>query len=343
MNNELNQGIDKFYEDYKGAEDLRTDAEKAKDYVQTEFVASAAPINWVEKKPHEWRSFPVLNQFFTFKCVAFTTAKLALINFWLKTKEFLLFSPNTIYDYRTNKPGAGMIGNDAFQIWHDNGISLESVCKSDQVQESDPISISLFAKEVAKGFKLGSWITVPEKDFDRVASTIQTTGKGVMVWFYFTSREWGPEFPSVMDLLPNPYVSAASRHSVTAVDYGLIGGKEYLKIEDSAHFGNRSIRYISREFFTARNFLTKYPMQFNYEDPSAPTLPKPTYVHGNIVTLQNCLKHYGTFPSNIDSTGNYGPITKKAVSEFQIKEGIHPTGTGNVGPLTEARLKVLYP
>lgn len=343
MNNELNTSIDRFYEDYKGASDFRTSAEKARDYSQEEFVASASLVNWVEKKPHEWRSFPVLNQFFTFKCVAFTTAKLALINFWLKTKEFLLFSPNSIYDYRANKPTNGMMGNDAFQIWQDKGVSLDAVCKSDQMQESDPIFISLFAKEVAKGFKLGNHITIPEKDFDRVASTIQVTGKGVMVWFYFTAREWSLEFPVVMDALANPYVLEASRHSVTAVDYGLIGGKEYIKIEDSAHFGGRNIRYISREFFIARNYLIKYPMQFNYEDPQQPTpTPKPSY-NGTVVSLQDCLKHYGTFPLNIASTGVMGNITWKAVRDFQVKEGLHPTGVNNLGPLTVARLKALYP
>jgi len=337
---ELNVGIDKFYEDYKGAADLRTPEEKARDYSQTEFVASASAVNWVNKLPHEWRSFPVLNQFFTFKCVAFTAAKLALINFWLKTNELLKFSPNSIYDYRSNKPEPGMVGNNAFEIWSDKGISLDAVSKSDQLRDTDPIFISLFAKEVAKGFKLGNHITIPEKDFDRVASTIQVTGKGVMTWFYFTSREWSKEIPTVMDNLINPYMPEASRHSVTAVDFGLIEGKQYIKIEDSAHFGGLNIRYISREFFTARNFLNKYPMQFNYEDP---TLPKPKYINGNTVSLQDCLKHYGTFPTNIASTGVYGPITRKAVSDFQIRENLHPTGTGTVGPLTDARLKILYP
>ena len=343
MNDQLENGIDKFYETYNGAADLRPDEEKVKDYSQTEFVASAAPVNWIEKKPHEWRSFPVLNQFFTLKCVAFTTAKLALINFWLKTKETILFSPNSIYDYRSNKPSGGMIGNDAFEIWQKNGISLDAVAKSEQIQEGEQISLSLFAKEVAKGFRLGSHITILEKDFDRLASTIQTTGKGVMTWFFFTSREWSPEFPQIMDNLPNPYVTGSLRHSVTAVDFGLIGGKQYIKIEDSAHFGNKNVRFISREFFNARNFLMKYPMQFNYEDPAVPTVPKPKYEDGNTVSLQNVLKHYGTFPLNIESTGVFGPITKKAVSDFQVREKLHPTGTGAVGPQTKARLLALYP
>ncbi len=344
---DLQKEIEKFYENYNGAEDLRTDEEKAKDFLQTEFVASAAPVDWKRKKKSEFRGFPELNQFFTFKCVAFTTAKLALINFWLKTKEFLLFSPNSIYDYRVNKPDGGMIGDDAFQIWKEKGIALESVCKSTQVQESDPITISLFAKEVAKGFKLGNFITIPGVDFDRVASTIQTTGKGVMVWFYFTSKEWGREVPRVMDNLTGPYDARSSRHSVTAMDFGIvtdisiIDGEQVLKIEDSAHFGGLAVRYITRDFFEKRNFLIKYPMNFNYEE--APVVPPSPGYHftlnmklgdnnSEVMELQKYLQKLGYYPNNISTPGNFGPVTKDSVIKFQLARGL--VGDGVVGPKT---------
>jgi len=341
---ELKKQIDNFYENYNGASDLRSEEEKAKDFNQSEFVASANPVEWKEKQPQDWRSFPVLNQFYTSKCVAFTTAKLALINFWLKTKEFILFSPNSIYDYRSNKPEGGMIGDDAFSIWKNKGIALEAVAKSNQVQESEPTGLSLFAQEVAKGFKLGGYITIDNGDFDRVASTIQTTNKGVMVWFYFTHREWSPKFPQVMDNLTNPYVAEASRHSVTAVDFGLIGGKQYLKIEDSAHFGGISERWISREFFTARNFLIKYPMSFNYDGEVVPPVVQPKLTKTlklgmndpEVVILQDILKLKGFFPTNINSSGYFGSITKTAVIKFQLANGL--IGDGIVGSNTRAKL-----
>lgn len=340
----LNVAIDKFYEDYNGAEDLRTPEAKAKDFNQVEIVASANPVDWKEKKDTDWRSFPTLQQFYTLKCVAFTVAKLALINFWLKTKEFLLFSPNSIYDYRSNKPTGGMIGDDAFQIWRDKGISLDATAKSNQTQEGDPFELSLFSKEVAKGFKLGSWITINNGDFDRVASTIQTTNKGVMVWFYFTSRDWSPEFPKVVDNLDNPYVVGASRHSVTAVDFGLINGKQYLKIEDSAKFGGINVRFISREFFNARNFLIKYPMSFNYEDPAPvpPVLPPVTkllkfgMLDPEVKILQDRLRAKGFFPSNLVSTENFGSITFFSVKNFQTSKGL--VADGVVGSVTRLEL-----
>lgn len=339
-NEKLANEIDKFYENYQGAEDTRSEEEKADDIHQEEFVAEANPISWVEKKPQDWRVFPILNQFYTSKCVAFTTAKLALINFWLKTKEFLLFSPNSIYDYRVNKPSGGMVGNNAFEIWEEHGISLESVCKSNQIQETEQIEITNFAKEVAKGFKLGDSVTIANGDFDRVISTIQTTGKGVMVWFWFTSAEWSPEIPV---LNPNTSPSNASRHSVTAVDGGLINGIQYMRIEDSAHFGGRNIRYITREFFNARNFFIKYPMNFNYEEGQLPEeTPKLTktlkfgMTDTEVKLLQEILKAKGFFPSNINTTEYFGNVTKKSTISFQKANNL--VGDGIVGPITRELL-----
>lgn len=56
--------------------DTRSEAEKAKDITFNEVVASAAPVNWVEKDPSEWRSFPIFNQGNSSSCVAQTLKKM---------------------------------------------------------------------------------------------------------------------------------------------------------------------------------------------------------------------------------------------------------------------------
>lgn len=341
MDNLTNE-IRKFYVNYQGASDPRSNEEKEKDFNQSEIVAFANPVIWTEKKPQDWRSFPTLNQNFTSKCVAFTIAKLAMINYWLKTNEFLFFSPNSIYDYRSNKPSGGMIGDEAFKIWKEKGISLEGVCKSNQIQENQSIQISKFAKEVAKGFILGNYITIDNGDFDRVASTIQSTNKGVMVWFWFTHEEWSPEIPV---LKSGTRFNKASKHSVTAVDVGLINGVQYIKIEDSAHFGGRSVRYITREFFVARNFLTKYPMNFNYEETQLVVeVPKITQTlkfgmtNPEVKILQEILKSKGFFPANTETTNYFGNITKQSVIKFQLANNL--LGDGIVGSITITKLNI---
>lgn len=55
-----------------------------------------------------------------------------------------------------------------------------------------------------------------------------------------------------------------------------------------------------------------------------------------VVTLQLKLQELGYFPDSTQATGYFGPITKKAVIDFQSAEGL-PT-TGFVGPLTRNAL-----
>jgi hypothetical protein len=167
-----------------------------------------------------------------------------------------------------------------------------------------------------------------------------------MCWFYFTSREWSLEVPVVMDNLANPYVAGASRHSVSGVDGGIltlatINGKQVLKIEDSAHFGGLPVRYITREFFNARNFLAKYPMNFYYEaNPSVPVTPDYLFTinmklgdsNNEVLELQKYLQKTGYYPVNIGTTGYFGTVTKASVVKFQL--GRNLVGDGIVGPKT---------
>ena len=319
--------------------DLRPDSEKEKDYQQSEILALASPVNWQQKGGNiPWRSFPVFNQNQQNSCVANTMAKLLGIKYFLRDGRFLDFSKAHIYTRRVNKPQEGMVGYDAFEIGK-KGVTLESLVPSDYPNDTpiDALKIDRFKEEVGEVFKIKNYIELPTKDFENVASTIQATGKGVMCWFYFNSSEWSQKYPKVIDM--GLSMNTGLRHSVTAVDFGLINGKKYIKIEDSAHFGGISERWISEEFFNTRNYYAAYLINFLFEEPDA---LKPKYIVGNVVSLQDCLKHEGLFPLNVDSTGFFGAVTKKAVVYFQIKYNLSPA-LGNVGPLTTAKLSQLYP
>lgn len=63
---------------------------------------------------------------------------------------------------------------------------------------------------------------------------------------------------------------------------------------------------------------------------------------GSIISLQKCLKAEGLFPDGVEFFENYGPITKKGVIAFQKRYGIWPA-VGFFGPVTKARLRILYP
>lgn len=330
--------------------DVRPQEEKDKDYTFAEVVASVSPVNWIEKKQSEFRSFKSRFQSISGSCVAQTMAKIMGIMVFIREQVFIELSATSVYFFRVNKPNEGMGGVDAFEITRKRGLTFESLLtsRSKSNEELDNTVPSELDKATAEAFRIANYITVPAGSFDEVASIIQTTGKGIMVWFWFKGDEWwGKEIPEAFRTDINIY--SADRHSVSAVDFGLLDGVQVIKIEDSAREedgkdggrrGNETQdRYITRDFFTKRNFFIGYPMNFKFE---APVSNKPSY-DGTTKSLQDCLRYDGVFPSNVDSTGVFGAITWKAVRDFQVKYGLHPTGVDSVGPATKAKLVELFP
>jgi hypothetical protein len=322
--------------------DTRTPEEKAKDYRFGEIVSAVEPVVWEEKKQSQWRKFPIFDQDGSGSCVAQTLRKQYGVYMWLRTGVWIDISASHIYQRRINKPSAGMGGTDVFTIGQ-KGTTLNAFAPSDNLSDlqMDNVQVVPFMEKIGETFKLGNYIVVSPTDIDTVASIIQATGKAVMVWFYFTYDEW-QNTPVVKN--PNLDLQANStlRHSVAAVDFGLVNGKKCLIIDDSWGLAQamNGQRVVTEDFFTARNFFAAHFMNFAFENMP---IAKPKYIDGDVVSLQNCLKHYGTFPSNVESTGIIGPVTRKAISDFQVNEGLHPTGTGTVGPLTKTRLLELYP
>lgn len=364
---------------YNGAHiDLRPEAEKQKDYHFAETVAAAAPVNWVEKK--KYRQFPIFDQDGSGSCVAQTMAKLMGIMYGLNNPAigYVHFSATHIYKRRFNKPDGGMSGQDVFKIAQ-QGVTLEALVPSQKMTdaEMDGAVITPEKEEVGKIFRIGNYLMLPVRDIETVASIIQQTGKGVMVWFYFKSAEWDKD-PSVKFPDLDLYAGSTARHSVAGVDFTLYKGKKAIVIDDSwgPNAGNGSgQRIIDEDFFKARNWFAAYPINFKYQEGSpaptptptpSPTPSKPTYnftkqlkfipwntaknepadmvAHNaqkaDVTALQDCLKYLGIFPVNIQSTGYFGAITKEKVIEFQKRYNIDMVG--EVGPITRAKLNELF-
>jgi len=313
-------------------------------YQQGEILATANAVVLEEKSPDTWRKFPIFSQNGSGSCVAQTLAKLLGIMYWLKNKIYVHFSATHIYQKRSNKPGSGMIGNDAFKIAR-QGVTLEVLVPSQDMSDiqMDSSVIEQYKEDVGYLFKVPNYLQLPSGDFDRMASTIQTTGKGVMVWFNFKRDEW-TDFPEIK--YPNLARSGSGivRHSVAAVDVCVLNGVEGVVIEDSwgTRYGIAGQRFISREFFEARNFYTAYAMNFDFG--GTPVLPpvykfnqtleyikwnsatngpsdivKHNQQKGDVARMQNILKAEGFFPKNVDSTGYYGNITANALLDYQLK------------------------
>lgn len=301
-------------------------------------LPSAAAFNWIPGK--KLVSYPVWDQAGTSACVAFSKAKQLSIKIFNLTGVWIDFSPASIYQLRVNAPALGMGIPDANSIVNNHGASLEALMKSQNLTEAQIMAVKrskvadLFAKAIAEA--VVSYFYFPVVDIDRIAQAIQA-GKAVSLLIFATSHEYSRLTP----VIENPdliYALAPVRHEIVAVDYFLSDdGVKTLHCNDSAHFAGLALRNITEDFLLKRCILADCLDVFTF-DPG--TGDKPTYDE-SIISLQKCLRFEGLFPVEIGFVESYGPITKKAVIDFQKKYNIPSTGI--VGDMTKGQLKTLYP
>ncbi len=321
--------------DYLGAVDNQTPEQKQKNYSFKEVVATASVVDWKEKPQSEWRSFPLRYQDGSGSCVCMTYATELGIIFQQKYGTWIDFSSSFPYQQRTSPQYEGCTSTDVYDKFPKIGNVYDSIMPSQNLSEQQIMSVPRlpYYDDIAKVYQVKR-IELP-LDFETVASTIQATGKGVMVWFRFAYNEWTDK-PTILTDKPN------LGHSVTAVDFTLVNGKKYLVIQDSwgSFYGLNGLRLISEEFFNARCFLASYLMTFKKLVVES-TTTKPVF-DGSIVSAQTCFEYEGFFPSNVSKVEFWGNITRTACIDFQKKYNLQPT-LGNFGPLTKAKLYELYP
>jgi hypothetical protein len=337
--------------------DTRPPAQAAReDVTAAEVIASAAAVDWKEIAPADIRVFGMQDQGSKSDCVAETRRKLKRIMLKVNKGLDLDFSSLAFYRKRVNFPGEGMIAADAIQLDQNIGMTLDSLVPSDAVRSeaaANAIAPDAFNDDIAKVFRTGDTdIVFTPGDLETMAGTIQKTRKGIMVWFYATVGEWSKLVPTIdiPDLtLRDSRVGVI--HSTAAIEPALYNGQKGFWIDDSAHFGGLSRRFITEAFFKKRNWFASYPQAFKFE---AGSTVKPHYffakdlefsptffTDADVVALQEILKFEGVFPLNVDSTGYFGALTLEAVKKLQVKHGIKPI-SGYVGSITRTYLNGMY-
>ena len=330
-NNELFTGV---------VEDPRLDPRVIDGFNIDEVLPESAPFTWKKKNIAELVNYPVWNQHTSSACVAFSKAKQISIMVFNLTGVWIDFSPASIYQLRVNKPAGGMQIADANDIVNKTGVTLEALMKSQGLTEQE-INIvrrskvaSLFATAIAEAVVRYLYVPV---DIDRIAQAIEAK-KGVSMLIYATYDEYARMVPVVLN--PNlTYAQAPIRHEIVGVDYFLnSNGVKRVYINDSAHFGGLAVREFTEDFLLKRCILADALDVFTF-DPDITNTPS---YNETTKSLKDCLKFDGLFPQNQESTGVFGPITKASVIKFQVKYNLNPP-LGNVGPLTTAKLHLLYP
>lgn len=341
----------------------------ASGYRLEEFVDVTAPVTWAVKPRENWRKFQIYNQNGSGSCVAMTMRKLIAILYWLKTNTWIDPSASHIYQRRVNKPDGGMGGDDVFKIAQ-QGVALNYKALSDNMTNAqmDAVVVSQEAVEEGKQYAIKNWLLLPVGDIDTLASTIETTKKGVMMWTFWNYDEW-LDVPVVKRQL-NLYAESTSRHSTAAVDFTLCDqsnmpnnpetwGKKCIIMDESWDKTATALdgqRVITEDFFKQRNFYLAYPINFKFEQGVDPNKPKHTfptnrimkyrpgvlvtYGDADVIAMQDILKYEGFFPLNLKSTGYFGTYTKTALAKWQKKHGLKDDGIA--GKNTLGKMNSIY-
>jgi hypothetical protein len=319
---------------YVGCRETQTPEQKGLNYSFAETCKATAPVIWLEKSRDKWRSFPIRDQAQSGTCVCQTMSTELGIIFQEKYKMWIDFSSSFPYQQRKYPETSGCTSEDIYSIFPKLGNIFESFMPSQFMSDKQVMEVKKepYYDDLAKTYQIKR-IALPI-DFETIASTIQATGKGVMVWFRFHPKEW-TNIPFISDYIPT------SGHSVTAVDYILKDGKKYLVIQDSwgLAYADKGLRLISEEYFYERCYNASYLLTFQVQDNN--TIPERPKFDGSIVSAQKCFKWEGLMPGNIPEIENWGNITRQACIAFQKRYNITPQ-LGNFGPLTKAMLQKLY-
>lgn len=252
-----------------------------------------------------------------------------------------------------------MMWEDSMQIVIKNGSCSHDKVKQ-RVYESEPNVVPTQEMlDEAKKYRGKSYFTSINRDIDTIAQMIEQQG-ACLLWFWFdeAGREWWRVEPRIRYSDLGTYDRGATRHAVTAVDYGLRNGKKVIVIEDSA--GNNTAedsqrRYID-EAFLKRCFIAGYVVDMPTPK-QQDNKPKFTFTRSlkvgsrgkDVQKLQECLIYEGCLSLPYAPTEYFGGMTRAGVVRFQEKytqETLAPwgltKGTGFAGSTTIAQLNKLF-
>lgn len=313
-------------------EDTRAVELKEKDWHKE--IALGNFVEWKEKSFKDIPKYPVRNQDGSGSCVMQTCDLMMGIENLLEEGKFIEFSAD-LYNYRSNE-GGGMIGVDALELLRKQGLTLEILLPSMNKSDSQiaQLSRSESDEQIAKIFTIKDYYQA-SFGVDAIATIMESgrvneVAKPVMVWFQFPRAEWDskPDVTnSTFDLV---------RHSVTAIEYGMMNGVKGIFIQDSwgLHSSTENgLRFISEEYIKSRMIFCAYvndklnDWQEHPEFVFERTLRKGMKGE-DVKELQKLL--------NITQDGDFGLKTKEAVKDFQRNYGLYVDGV--VGPETLKKL-----
>ncbi len=339
----------------KGAADRPGDYFGDRAWRHEEISMAPTPVKWVEKTA--FKTYPKKNQGTSGSCTTQALAKQLSVDELSENGEYRELSARSIYPYVV-VPGGGSNSIVATKHAVKFGITLESLL-SPALTEEGMVSDKGYLKDakiIAQVYKPESFIECAT-DFETIASIIQKfrdDGKEKVITATVIGKNngtWQSEFPKTPAGQNEP---GLWYHRIVITDYGMIGGKKVLAIDNSwgENIGRKGQQFLTEEYVPymyggiyTLNKPDDWQIQTSTVVPPVYTWTKDLHLGSqgpDVVALQQALQSMGMFPLDkfIKPSGNYYGITQKAVEIFQSTFGIPVTG--KVDATTRAKLNEIF-
>ena len=312
-----------------------------KEYRAEEVFRSIAPVAWREKSQAEWKRYlPIRNQTVTSSCVGHTLATVLGVENFLEEGKFVVLSPRSIYA-RGFAPGGGMVYSDALKIANEIGSSPEQLIPSEGMTEEQIRSLTDEKESdriIAKIYRGGNYVWLP-LDIDSI-SAILNTGKAVCIGARFNPGGFTPEVK--LD------TNGIYGHAIVATDFTMWKGEKALVFQNSwgEGWGFGGLGIMTESEMKKGLVVAVYFQELKNEKSSdRPKLQIKQSIlttgttSPEVMKLQLMLQYLGFFPSNIDTTGFYGGVTRKAVKDYQGSIGFQQTGIADIETIKKLNAK----
>lgn len=323
-------GFGQIYYHTGVVDDPRTPAEKALDWNHEErqlagTIAAAADDHFSNPKPSS-SSFPDEDQQGVGSCVPHGVGGGLAAERKLDVGTYARLSWTFAYRLRSNFPAVGCYLQNVFDIYKNIGAPLFTTLPDPATEDqAAAIAITPQMRTEAAIYKGKNYFTLAAPNDIVQLAGLAALGHAVPILIYATYTEWAQRYPQIYNPNLNPG-AAEVRHCIKILpNSGFTeNGIRYIAIQDSAHFGNMTLRYLSEQFITARVYGAGYWDTVGVLG-SGPR-PKHTFTkylkpgsRGIEVTqLQLLLISEGLLPTD-SATGYFGGLTLAGVHAFQNK------------------------
>lgn len=308
--------------------DPRSEEEKQLDYLHEERLLPAGTIVPYTNQIISISPYPYEDQQGASSCEPHGVGLALAIERFKETGVYQRLSWTFNYRLRSNYPSEGCFLQNVFANYQAKGAPVYEELPDPMTEDEANITV-LTPQMYNDGMVFGGmeYFQVQAPNNIDTLNAIADQGHAVAITIFATYQEWAQQYPSILNsAMKITDKAAVVNHCICVLPHSgfMLNGKRYLAVQDSALFGNYSLRYLSEDFIKARVYGAGYWDKVSILGGGLRPQHKFTDVltvgmRSNEVTImQQLLISENVLPANC-ATGYFGGITLAGVHAFQAK------------------------